>query len=114
MNKTVKRVIHATGLRRHRIAAARMYCERHLLATAAGGRSRARSTGRILCYHSIGQSSGGVNDVEPKRLRRQIELALRSGFHFVPAAQIAQTGGRPLDLAITFDDGWASVLTEAA
>jgi len=115
MIKTAKRMIRATGLRRHHVAAARMYCERHWLATTVGTGSTAdRRTGRVLCYHSIGQPITGVNDVKPQQFRRQIELALRSGFRFVSARHIARTGGDPKDLAITFDDGWTSVLTKAA
>lgn len=115
MKKAFKKILQATRLRRRHVAAGRMYCERHLLATTIGARPmRARSTGRILCYHSIGQAASGVNDVKPKQFRRQIELAFRSGFRFVPPAQIARTGGSPMDLAITFDDAWTSVLSEAA
>lgn len=98
--------------RRH-IAAARMCCERHILASV--GRQRKRWIGRILCYHSIGQGGvTGVNDVTPAQFRRHIEMALEAGYRFVPASQIAATGGGEKDLAITFDDGWRSVLTEAA
>jgi peptidoglycan/xylan/chitin deacetylase (PgdA/CDA1 family) len=115
MNTAFKKIIHAAGLRRCHVAAARMYCERHLLATTSiTASTRPRSTGRILCYHSIGQTASGVNDVTPKRFRRQIELALSSGYQFVPPAQIACGGGSPRDLAITFDDGWTSVLSKAA
>jgi len=113
MKNALKKFVHSAGLRRRHVAAARMYYERHLLATTAGAWST-RARGRILCYHSIGQAAGGVNDVEPERFRRQIELALRFGFRFVPAAQIASTGGTPMELAITFDDAWKSVLSEAA
>jgi peptidoglycan/xylan/chitin deacetylase (PgdA/CDA1 family) len=115
MKKALKQAIRATGLRRNHVAFARMYCERHLLALTNGGQStRDRCTGRILCYHSIGQPTTGVNDVRPKLFCRQIELALRLGFRFVPAAQIALSGGSSKDLAITFDDGWTSVLSTAA
>jgi peptidoglycan/xylan/chitin deacetylase (PgdA/CDA1 family) len=115
MNITVKKIIRMTGLQRQHIAAARMYCERHWLATTANAHAvRARTTGRILCYHSVGQSVNGVNDVKPEQFRLQIELALRSGFRFVSPAHIARTGGDPKDLAITFDDAWASVVCEAA
>jgi peptidoglycan/xylan/chitin deacetylase (PgdA/CDA1 family) len=92
-----------------------MFCERHWLALRSGVRStRSRSAGRILCYHSIGQPAAGVNNVTRKEFCRHVELALRSGFQFVSPAQIAQSGGAPLDLAITFDDGWTSALSEAA
>jgi peptidoglycan/xylan/chitin deacetylase (PgdA/CDA1 family) len=110
--RALKKIIRATGLSRRHIATARMYCERQWLATTTT--IRARSTGRILCYHSIGQAAAGVNDVRPEQFRRHIELTLGLGFRFVSAAQIARTGGSPLDLAITFDDAWTSVLSEAA
>src|SRR5262245_9454674 len=89
-----------------------MCCERNIL--AAVGPRRQRTEGRILCYHSVGQPVWGVNDVSPEQFRRQIELALREGFRFVPASQIGRTGGGPRDLAITFDDGLKSTLTTAA
>jgi peptidoglycan/xylan/chitin deacetylase (PgdA/CDA1 family) len=110
--RALKKIIRVTGLSRRHIAAARMYCERQWLATTAT--AVARSTGRILCYHSIGQAAAGVNDVKPEQFCRHIELALRLGFRLVPPGQIARTGGTPMDLAITFDDGWTSVLSEAA
>jgi peptidoglycan/xylan/chitin deacetylase (PgdA/CDA1 family) len=55
-----------------------------------------------------------VNDVTPQRFRRQLELALRAGYRFVPASQIARTGGARNELAVTFDDGFKSVATSAA
>ncbi|MBF6599299.1 MAG: polysaccharide deacetylase family protein [Dehalococcoidia bacterium] len=55
-----------------------------------------------------------MNDVSPPRFRRQIEGALRSGYSFVPASRIAGGAGLPGELAITFDDGLASVATHAA
>ncbi|MGE3911707.1 MAG: polysaccharide deacetylase family protein [Chloroflexota bacterium] len=112
MQRTLKGLIKKTGLRRTTLAAARMCCERHVL--AAVGQRRVRTGGRIFCYHSVGQPVWGVNDVSPARFRRQIELALRAGYRFVPASEIAQTGGGPKDLAITFDDGLRSTLTTAA
>ncbi len=113
MKTALKRIVHATGLERRHIAAARMCCERHILASV--GRQRKRWIGRILCYHSIGQGEEtGINDVTPKQFRRHIEMALNAGYRFVPASEIAATGGSDKELAITFDDGWRSVLTEAA
>jgi peptidoglycan/xylan/chitin deacetylase (PgdA/CDA1 family) len=109
---TLKRIIRSTGLERRHVAAARMCCERHLLASV--GKTRARWIGRILCYHSIGQAEWGVNDVTPAQFRRHLELALGAGYQFVPASKIAAGAGGPKDLAITFDDGLRSVLTEAA
>jgi peptidoglycan/xylan/chitin deacetylase (PgdA/CDA1 family) len=65
-------------------------------------------------HHSIGQSEWGVNDVTPTQFRRHLELALGAGYSFVPASVIAAGGGGPKDLALTFDDGLRSVLTDAA
>jgi peptidoglycan/xylan/chitin deacetylase (PgdA/CDA1 family) len=111
MKKTLKKLVARTGLRRQHVAAARMFAERHLLATTV--RRPQRNAGRILAYHSLGQAEMGVNDVAPARFHRHIELALNAGFRFVPAGDIARTGGGKNDLAITFDDGFKSVLTEA-
>ena len=89
-----------------------MYCERQ--AIASFGPQHAKPHGRLLCYHSVGQPDLGVNDCSPSRFRRHIDLARQLGFRFVPAAQIAGGKGTSSDLAITFDDGWKSVLTVAA
>lgn len=112
MLKTAKTLVRSVGVTRERVAPVRMCCERH--AIAAFGRPHKRYIGRILCYHSIGQSEWGVNDVTPQKFRRQIELALDAGYRFVPAIDLAKNGGGEKDLAITFDDGLKSVLTEAA
>src|SRR3954466_14453274 len=88
---------------RAHFATARLCCERYALSTV--GRRVSRAGGRILCYHSLGQKEWGVNDVSPRRFQRHLELALNAGYRFVPANEIAATGGRPNELAITFDDG---------
>jgi peptidoglycan/xylan/chitin deacetylase (PgdA/CDA1 family) len=112
MKQALKQVVRATGLRREHVAAGRLCCERHFLATF--GRARKRWVGRILCYHSIGQEEFGVNDVSEANFRRHIEMALNAGHRFVPASEIACTGGGSKDIAITFDDGLKSVRTLAA
>ena len=112
MRQAVKHIVRSAGLERRHVVAARMCCERHIL--AAVGRARKRWIGRTLCYHSIGQDELGLNDVSEKQFRRHIEAALSAGYTFVPASQIASTGGREKDLAITFDDGATSVATIAA
>ncbi len=112
MKQTLKRLVRKTGLRRTSLASARMCCERNLLARFA--RRPIRETGRILCYHSIGQPLWGVNDVSPGLFRRHLETALSLGYRFVPASEIAATGGGPKDLALTFDDGLSSIMTTAA
>jgi peptidoglycan/xylan/chitin deacetylase (PgdA/CDA1 family) len=106
----------ASGLRRlklrQRAATARLHYER--MSLALFGERRRKSSGRLLCYHSVGQPEFGVNNASPERFRRQIEFALEKGHRFVPAAKIARGEGNALDLGITFDDGWRSVLTTAA
>ena len=97
---------------RAQVATARLCCERYALSVV--GRRASREGGRILCYHSLGQPQWGVNDVSPARFRRHLELALNAGYRFVPANEIAATGGRPNELAITFDDGLKSVGSVAA
>jgi peptidoglycan/xylan/chitin deacetylase (PgdA/CDA1 family) len=89
-----------------------MLIERHALATTR--RPPQRQGGRILCYHSVEEPKMGVNDVRAAQLRQHIELMIRRGHRFVPAADIARSGGSPKDIAITFDDGCKSVLTHAA
>ncbi len=108
----VKSLARTVGLTRPRVAAARMACERTTLALARI--RRPAPGGRILCYHSVGQSECGVNDVSPARFRHQLERALGLGYRFVPAATIADGRGGARDLAVTFDDGWRSVLSGAA
>ena len=97
---------------RARISSLRAGCEHGLLALRR--REPRDDRARILCYHSIGTPQWGVNDVHPKRFRRQLESALAAGYLFVPAAEIACTGGHSKQLAITFDDGLMSVATNAA
>lgn len=112
MKSSLKGLIKQTGLKREHIAAARMRLERNVL--AALPRQSPRMSGRILCYHAVGQPELGVNDISPQRFRRQIEMAIAAGYRFVPAVDIALTGGGPKDLAITFDDALRSLRTAAA
>lgn len=68
---------------------------------------------RILCYHSVGTPEWGVNDVAPDLFRRQIALARRAGYTFASAADVSAGTAGPQSLAITFDDGLASVANVA-
>ena len=108
-----KKLLHRMGLRRAHVAAARMAAERTLIA-AAPRRQRQRAGGRILCYHSVGQPYSGVNDVTPERFVRHLDLAKEMGYRFAPAREIAESGGGPMDLAVSFDDAWKSVGQVAA
>jgi peptidoglycan/xylan/chitin deacetylase (PgdA/CDA1 family) len=112
MKEQIKQAFRSVGLKKSNLALLRTCCERNVLARVK--RPRDRGVGRILCYHSIGQPAWGVNDVSPQRFRRHIELALEHGYRFVPASRVVETGGATKELAITFDDGLKSVMTEAA
>lgn len=112
MQRHLRAAARRTGLRRDHLVAVHTCCERSLL--AAWPAPRQAPAGRILCYHAIGTPQWGVNDVAPARFRRQIELALQAGYRFVPAGKIARGEGEANELAITFDDGLASVAKSAA
>lgn len=107
---TGKRMARRAGVTRGRIASARMCCERNALAF----RPRDAVRSRILCYHSVGTPEWGVNDVTPGQFAHQLQLARSSGWRFVPPAEIANGTAGPGTLALTFDDGLSTVLTQAA
>lgn len=85
--------------------------EREILARLAQRRPPRQS--RILCYHGVGTPAWGVNDLSPERFAAQLELALVLGYRFV---SLDEAIGRrpPKSLAVTFDDGLASVAKNAA
>jgi peptidoglycan/xylan/chitin deacetylase (PgdA/CDA1 family) len=98
--------------RRHHLAAARMCCERNLMAITR--RSPRAERSRILAYHAVGTPYMGNNDIAPERFRRQLESALEAGYKFVPASEIVDGRAPANSLAITFDDGIRSAATAAA
>ncbi|HEY6202670.1 MAG TPA: polysaccharide deacetylase family protein [Candidatus Limnocylindria bacterium] len=108
----LKPLARRVGLRRATAASIRLRWERSTLAVFSS--PSARSSGRVLCYHSIGTPAWGVNDLSPGRFRRQLEAALAAGYRFVPADRIARGEGLAQELAVTFDDGLSSVATNAA
>lgn len=113
MNERVRRQFRRVGLTRTGIASARVGGQRLLLSARRRPPSAARP--RVLCYHSVGTRQWGVNDVSPRRFRRQLEAALTLGYEFVPAALVAGGSDAPEKaLALTFDDGLASVAVHAA
>jgi peptidoglycan/xylan/chitin deacetylase (PgdA/CDA1 family) len=112
VRRRVRQALRRAGARK-RVATARVCCERNLMARWPR-HSGSSDRPRILCYHAVGTPSWGVNDLQADRFRRQLEHALDSGRRFVPALQIASGCGSPGDLAVTFDDGLASVASNAA
>jgi peptidoglycan/xylan/chitin deacetylase (PgdA/CDA1 family) len=92
----------------------RLAAERWALGTwqrATGGPSPARR-GRILAYHSIGMREGGPNDVRTRDFERHLQIAADDGWTFTTPAEVIAEPDKP-QLALTFDDGMASVLTNA-
>ncbi len=84
--------------------------ERELLARL---HHRPQDRSRILCYHGVGTPGWGVNDVSSEQFVEHIESALRLGYRFVSLDEaVRHQAARTL--AITFDDGLASVATNAA
>jgi peptidoglycan/xylan/chitin deacetylase (PgdA/CDA1 family) len=81
---------------------------RHRVA-AGSGRDR---RGRILAYHSIGTPEWGVNDVTPGDFERHLQIAADDGWSFATSAEVIAEPDKP-QLALTFDDGMASVLANA-
>jgi peptidoglycan/xylan/chitin deacetylase (PgdA/CDA1 family) len=72
----------------------------------------APTTGRILAYHSIGTPSWGANDVRPADFESHLQIAADDGWSFATPAEVLAHPERK-QLAITFDDGVTSVLTNA-
>jgi peptidoglycan/xylan/chitin deacetylase (PgdA/CDA1 family) len=93
---------------------ARMCAERSFLAVHAGispERSAAKR-GRILAYHSVGTPKLGVNDVRPRDFERHLQVAIDEGWSFATPAQVLAEPDKQ-QLALTFDDGLTSVLSNA-
>jgi peptidoglycan/xylan/chitin deacetylase (PgdA/CDA1 family) len=63
----------------------------------------------ILTYHSL-DTSGSVISVPPNLFRRQIECLLDQG---VPIVSLSEAFERPGSVALTFDDGFESLIEHA-
>ncbi|MEM8766155.1 MAG: polysaccharide deacetylase family protein [Pseudomonadota bacterium] len=74
---------------------------------------------KILLYHHVSDSTPSATSVTPTVFESHLELLARERFEVVPLAQIvdALLNGEAMDsrwVAITFDDAYGSVLSEAA
>lgn len=76
------------------------------------GRPAPSRRGRILAYHSVGTPQWGINDVTPRDFERHLQIAVDEGWSFATPAQVLAEPDKP-QLALTFDDGLASVLATA-
>jgi len=99
----------------HRGAVAGRLCgERWALAarTPAQARRDPVKRGRILAYHSVGTPELRFNDVRPRDFERHLQAAVDDGWGFATPAEVIAEPDKP-QLALTFDDGLLSVLTNA-
>jgi peptidoglycan/xylan/chitin deacetylase (PgdA/CDA1 family) len=89
-----------------------------VVASAALGR-RARASFGVLLYHRVSPAAAAPTmNVPPDLLRRQLAGLLDAGVRFWPLSRLvdAATAGEvppPGTAALTFDDGFANVLTHA-
>jgi peptidoglycan/xylan/chitin deacetylase (PgdA/CDA1 family) len=60
----------------------------------------------------VGTPKWGVNDVSPRDFERHLQIAVDEGWSFATPAEVLAEPDRPL-LALTFDDGLTTVLTNA-
>lgn len=75
--------------------------------------------GVVLLYHHVSESTPPSTSVTPARFRQHLDYLADNGFTVVPLSELLAKGlsGEPLPedaVAITFDDAYLSVYTEAA
>jgi len=73
----------------------------------------------ILLYHHVADDTPAVTSVSPEHFAQHLRYLEEHGFHVLPLAELVEglRTGKPLperSVAITFDDGYRSVLTNAA
>lgn len=81
--------------------------------------ARAADSAVILMYHHVHDSTPDSTSVSPRRFEAHLSYLEDNGFTVLPLLHVLQSleMGRPLPertVVITFDDGYESVLTEAA
>lgn len=111
VREAVGRVVSAQDVR-DTVHKGRTMYGRTALARRASGDAPAQRRGRILAYHSVGTRRWGLNDVTPRAFERHLQAAVDDGWTFATPAQVLAQPDRP-QLALTFDDGVSSVLTNA-
>jgi glycosyltransferase involved in cell wall biosynthesis/peptidoglycan/xylan/chitin deacetylase (PgdA/CDA1 family) len=118
---------HRAWLDRARVARAARRLVKHAAAGASAGLhralgSRAGDSLGILLYHSIAEEVPGVPlapyNVPPARFRAQLQGLRERGYQFWPLGRALEqhAAGRPFlpkTVVLTFDDGYASVFTQA-
>jgi peptidoglycan/xylan/chitin deacetylase (PgdA/CDA1 family) len=64
----------------------------------------------VLCYHAVSPTWPSTLAVAPDQLREQLTALVRRGYRGVTFAEIAGGEARGRVMAVTFDDGYRSVL----
>jgi peptidoglycan/xylan/chitin deacetylase (PgdA/CDA1 family) len=67
----------------------------------------------VLCYHAVSESWPAPLAVDPRRLERQLAFLLERGYRGATFHD-AVANGDEMTLAVTFDDGYASLRRHAA
>jgi peptidoglycan/xylan/chitin deacetylase (PgdA/CDA1 family) len=67
----------------------------------------------VLCYHGVSDSWPSWLAVSPERLERQLAMLVRRGYRGATFEQAVTAPPFARTLAVTFDDGYRSVLTRA-
>jgi peptidoglycan/xylan/chitin deacetylase (PgdA/CDA1 family) len=67
----------------------------------------------VLCYHAVSTTWPASLSVTPASLRRQLERLVRRGYRGSTFTKAVLERPRQPTLCVTFDDAYASVLTEA-
>ncbi len=67
----------------------------------------------ILCYHAVSERWPAPLSVTPQRLETQLEFLVRNGYQGITFTEAATDAPAGKVLAVTFDDGYRSVVTLA-
>jgi peptidoglycan/xylan/chitin deacetylase (PgdA/CDA1 family) len=66
-----------------------------------------------LCYHALSESWPAVLAVKPTRFERQLSWLTERGYRGVTFSDLVMDRGEGKRVAVTFDDGYSSVLSKA-
>jgi peptidoglycan/xylan/chitin deacetylase (PgdA/CDA1 family) len=67
----------------------------------------------VLCYHAVSSEWDSYLSIPPQQLQRQLEYLLEQGFRGASAAAVVDAEPGEGLFAITFDDGYRSVIRSA-
>jgi peptidoglycan/xylan/chitin deacetylase (PgdA/CDA1 family) len=67
----------------------------------------------MLCYHAVSARWHSPLAVRPEQLERQLDFVVRRGYRGTTFERAVTSPPAPRTVAVTFDDGFRSVLTEA-